>query len=333
MLSFFYNGREGRLRAFWRLLFQFVLYTLGVTVLASLALVGFILVNGPLLGDEVANSITSSPAFRATSLIAASVATLTSVWVAGRYFDRRPFSGLGLRLDGAWWLDLGFGLFLGAFLMTAIFLVELTAGWVEVTGTFEVVGSTESFFPAILIPATLFFFVGIGEEVFFRGFQLTNIAEGLNYPGLGHRGAVALAWVLSSFLFGLLHSTNPGATLASTANIAFAGLMLGTGYVLTGRLGISIGLHITWNFFQGNVFGFPVSGIGTIGATFVSIEQGGPILLTGGSFGPEAGLISLVTMAVGGLLTWLWVRARSGKATLQISIAEPQEGTKPASET
>jgi hypothetical protein len=333
LLNFFYNGHEGRLRAFWRLLFQFVLYTLGVTILTSLALVGFILVNGPLLGDEVASSITSSPAFRVTGLIAASFATLASVWIAGRFFDRRPFSGLGLRLDKDWWLDLSFGLFLGAFLMTAIFLVELTAGWVEVTGAFEVVGPKRSFLLAILIPATLFFFVGIGEELFFRGYQLTNIAEGLNYSSLGPRGAVALAWVISSFLFGLLHSTNPGATFASTTNITFAGLMLGAGYVLTGRLGISIGLHITWNFFQGNVFGFPVSGIGTVGATFISVEQEGPLLLTGGPFGPEAGLLGLATMSAGGLLTWLWVRARSGKATLQTSIAEPSEGTKPASET
>jgi membrane protease YdiL (CAAX protease family) len=250
---------------------------------------------------------------------------LVSVWFAGRFFDRRPFSGFGLRLNGEWWIDFGFGLFLGALLMTGIFLAELAAGWIEVTGTFET-SNGMSFFPAILAPIALFLCVGFYEELLSRGYQLTTIAEGLNYPGLGPRGAVALAWVLSSFLFGLLHSTNPGATLASTINITFAGLLLGTGYVLTGRLGISIGLHITWNFFQGNVFGFPVSGIGTIGATFVSVEQGGPILLTGGPFGPEAGLIGLATMPVGGFLIWLWVRARSGKATLRTSIAEPPGG-------
>ena len=332
MLNFFYNDHEGRLRAFWRLLFQFVLYTLGVTVLASLALAGFVLINGPLLENEVANSITSSPAFRATSLVAASVATLTSVWVARRFFDRRPFSGLGLRLEREWWLDLGFGLLLGAFLMTAIFLVELWAGWIEVTGTFET-SDGMSFLPAILAPAMLFLCVGIYEELLSRGYQLTNMAEGLNYPALGPRGAVVLAWVISSSLFGLLHLANPNATLVSTVNIAFAGLLLGTGYILTGRLGIPIGLHITWNFFQGNVFGFPVSGMDDLGATFISIEQGGPSLFTGGVFGPEAGLLDIAATIVGSLLIWLWVRVRSGKAKLQASIAEPAEGTKkPASE-
>lgn len=326
MLNFFYNDYERRLRAFWRLLFQFVLYTLGVAVLGNLVLLGYVLMNGALLEDEVANSITSSPAFRATGAVASLVVVLVSVWVAGRFFDRRrPFSGFGLRPDREWWLDLGFGLFLGALLMTAIFLIELAAGWIEVTGTFDTPGGM-SFFPAILAPVVLFLCVGIYEELLSRGYQLKNMAEGLNYPGLGPRGAVVVAWVISSSLFGLLHLANPNATLVNTINIAFAGLLLGAGYVLTGRLGLPIGLHITWNFFQGSVFGFPVSGMDALGASFISIEQGGPALFTGGPFGPEAGLLDIAATIVGGLLIWLWVRTRSGKATLQTSIAEPPGG-------
>jgi hypothetical protein len=93
--------------------------------------------------------------------------------------------------------------------------------------------------------------------------------------------------------------------------------------VLTGRLAIPIGLHITWNFFQGNVFGFPVSGLEPVGATVLSIEQGGPLLFTGGVFGPEAGLIGIAAVLAGSLLTALWVRVRFGKAAMETSIAEP----------
>ena len=254
------------------------------------------------------------------------------MWIAGRFFDRRPFSGLGLRLDKDWWLDLSFGLFLGALLMTAIFAIELAAGWIEVTGTFETLGGG-AFFPAVLAPVTLFLCVGVYEELLSRGYQLKNMAEGLKYPGLGPKGAIVLAWVISSSLFGLLHLANPNATLVSTVNIAFAGLLLGTGYILTGRLGIPIGLHITWNFFQGTVFGFPVSGMNDLGAKFISIEQGGPPLFTGGAFGPEAGLLDIAATIVGSLLIWLWVRVRSGKATVEASISEPPKGTaRPASE-
>ena len=325
MTNLFHNARENRLRAFWRLLLQSVLDTIGAALLGSLAFVAFALFGGATLGAGALDSLAASPALGTIIGGMSLVAALFSVWLAGRFFDRRPFSGFGLNLDRGWWLDFGFGLLLGAFLMTGIFLIELAAGWVEVVGTLEAI-SGRSFFPAILAPVVFFLCVGFYEELVSRGYRLQNMAEGLNFPGLGSKGAVVLAWVLSSSLFGLLHLPNPGATAVSTINITFAGLLLGTGYVLTGRLAIPIGLHVTWNFFQGNVFGFPVSGIEPIGATFISIEQGGPPLFTGGAFGPEAGLLDIAATVIGSLLIWLWVRVRSGEATIQESIAEPPVG-------
>ncbi|HLL38295.1 MAG TPA: type II CAAX endopeptidase family protein [Rubrobacteraceae bacterium] len=328
----FYNYSERRPRALWRLLFQVVLYLVGAALLVNLAFVAFALSSEDLLGDGAVEVVTTSPAFWAASSATSLVAAVASMWLAGRFFDRRLFSGFGLRLDRAWWLDLCFGLALGALLMAGIFSVELAAGWITVTGTFET-ADEGPFAIAILFPLVTFLCVGISEELFSRGYQLTNIAEGLDYPDLGARGAVLMAWAISSLLFGLLHLSNPGATAISTINIAFAGLLLGVGYILTGRLAIPIGLHITWNFFQGNVFGFPVSGLEPIGAMFISIEQGGPTLFTGGVFGPEAGLLGIAATIVGSLLIWLWVRARHGKATIQTSIAKPPGAAPPDSKT
>jgi hypothetical protein len=98
--------------------------------------------------------------------------------------------------------------------------------------------------------------------------------------------------------------------------------MLGFGYVLSGELAIPIGLHITWNLFQGAVYGFPVSGFGPFGATFLATEQGGPKLWTGGSFGPEGGLLGPAAMLLGILLISLWIRLRQGKISLHSPIAE-----------
>lgn len=326
MTNPFFNGVEGRLRAFWRLFFQFGLFYggqifFGVLVSVALAFSGGTSLGG---GESVDDLVASPVFFTVVGGVIPLVMALLSVWFAGYVFDRRPFSGFGLRLDGEWWLDFGFGLFLGALLMLGIFLVELAAGWITVTGAFESTTGAGGFFPVILAPLVLFVCVGINEELVSRGYQLKNIAEGLNYPSLGGpKGAVVLAWVLSSLVFGLLHLLNPNASAISTFNIAFAGILLGAGYVLTGQLAIPIGLHITWNFFQGNIFGFPVSGLEPIGSTVLSIEQGGPSLFTGGDFGPEAGLLGLATMLVGLLLTWLWVRVRTGKATLHAPLAEP----------
>ena len=109
----------------------------------------------------------------------------------------------------------------------------------------------------------------------------------------------------------------------STINLTlWGGLVLGLGYVLTGRLALPMGLHIAWNFFEGNVFGLPVSGWTTLGATFLLIEQSGPPLLTGGAFGPEAGLLTIAASLIGVLMILLWVRVRSGRVALQTSLAE-----------
>ena len=319
MVNPFFNARERRLRAFWRLLLQITIYSVLLFVASgSLALIG-----GAAFGDEAIEDPLVSPLFMAVGGVVSLVLALFVVWLAGRFFDRRTFSGFGFRIDKQWWLDFGFGLFLGALLITGVFLVELAAGWVAVTGAFVATNEGAPFFPTILAPLVLFISVGIYEELLSRGYQLRNMAEGLNFPSVGPKRAVGLAWVLSSSIFGLLHFANPNATVVSTVNIAFAGLLLGAGYVLTGQLATPIGLHMTWNFFQGNVFGFPVSGLEPVGATFLSTEQGGPTVFTGGVFGPEAGLLGVATMAVGILLTWLWFQARSGKATLQASLAEP----------
>jgi len=310
----FING-EGRLRAGWRLLAQFLLNNAGALLLGSLILVA-------VGGLSAGGTGQAPPAYLNAALYAgAALSATASVWVAGRFLDRRPFSGFGLRLNRVWWSDLGFGLLLGGLLMTVIFLVQLAAGWVTVTGAFEAVGGG-AFFPAVLTPVALFLCVGFYEELVSRGYQLTNLAEGLNATRIGPRGAVLLAWVLSSSFFGLLHIFNPNTTILSTLNIVLAGLMLGFGYVLTGELAIPIGLHVTWNLFQGNVYGFPVSGLDPIGATVLTTEQAGPDLLTGGPFGPEGGLLAPAAMVLSLVLISLRIRRRTGKLSLHTPLVE-----------
>jgi membrane protease YdiL (CAAX protease family) len=264
----------------------------------------------------------NSPAFLALSSLAQFAAIVLSVWLAGRFLDRRRFVDFGLHLDRNWWIDLGFGLLLGAVLMLFIFVVELTMGWVRVTGTF-VSRIPNVAFPVSLLPAIgLFLLVGIQEELFSRGYQLQNLAEGLSGGWLGPRAAVLVAALLSSAVFGALHLGNPNASLVSTLSLFLVGaILLATGRLLTGQLAIPIGIHITWNFFQGNVFGFPVSGGNYRWGTFMAIQQGGPDAWTGGLFGPEAGLLGVAATLLGGLLILGWVRWRYGRVALNEDLA------------
>ena len=324
-MELFLDRSTGRLRALWRLGIQYWAYWVLVQLAFNLLMVALLLTiwggRAPSGGLDAPVSSDYYPVVPLVSGVAGLVVAILTVWLSGRFLDRRPFSEFGFRLGAGWWLDLFFGLVLGALLMTVVFLVELGLGWVKVTGAFEVPGGAP-FVISILFPAATFVCVGLSEEMVSRGYQLKNAAEGLNYPALGPSGAILLAWISSSVFFGVLHADNPNATPISTLNIVLAGLMLGFGYVLSGELAIPIGLHITWNFFQGAVYGFPVSGFGAFGPTLLTTEQGGPDLWTGGSFGPEGGLLVPGIMLLGMSLVALWTHLRTGKVSLHTPIAE-----------
>ncbi|MDY7075817.1 MAG: type II CAAX endopeptidase family protein [Chloroflexota bacterium] len=309
-----WNKKEARLRAGWRLMIQSIILFGILFLVQVIPMVAF-------------DSTADLPEVASLEIILAPMTLLgflLAVWLSGRFLDRRRFADFGFNFSPSWWADFGFGLALGALLMAGIFLVELAAGWVTVVGTFESGIAGVDFPVAILLPLVIFICVGIYEELWSRGYHLKNLAEGLNFQPLGPKGAIVLAALSSSMLFGLLHAGNPNATVVSTLNIALAGIFLGMGYLLTGELAIPIGLHISWNFFQGNVFGFPVSGI-YAGATVIAIQQGGPDLWTGGPFGPEAGLAGIVATVVGSLLTIGWVRLRNGdgKVCLHEQLVRP----------
>ncbi|HET7273505.1 MAG TPA: CPBP family intramembrane glutamic endopeptidase [Rubrobacter sp.] len=319
-MGLFLEEGTGRLRAFWRLAIQYSAYMVLVPLVFNVLVAAWLLASSGAL--TTSGGFPDSPALPLVSTVAGLVGAALTVWLAGRFIDRRPFADFGFHLGAGWWLDFLFGIVLGALLMTVVFLVELGLGWVRVAGAFETYGTDAPFVISLLLPAAAFLCVGFSEETVFRGYQLKNAAEGLNYPALGPRGAVLLAWVSSSVFFGLLHADNPSATPVSTFNIVLAGLMLGFGYVLSGELAIPIGLHVTWNLFQGAVYGFPVSGFGPFGATLLATKQGGPDLWTGGTFGPEGGLLGPAAMLLGILLIGLWTRLRTGKISLHAPIAE-----------
>ncbi len=332
MPSIFANPIEHRPRALWRILLQGLLF-FAITIFANIlvgVVVGVILIASGygLQNRQALLVLMGNPLVQVFTTLGELSAALLSYRVASRWLDRRPFQSFGFHFSHRWWTDFGFGLFLGAILMAFIFFVERSAGWITVTGTLRSLRPNTSFWYGAAAYLVVFICVGFSEEMLSRGYQLRNLAEGLNLKPLNPRLALLLAYLISSSMFGLFHLGNPNTNLVSTLNLVVAGLFLGLGYVLTGELAISIGIHITWNFFQGNVFGFPVSGSGTT-ATFIAIQQGGPQAWTGGAFGPEAGLIGLVAIALGSLLTVLWVRWRYGQVRLEdaLAIYQPEAGT------
>lgn len=312
------NQRERRLRAGWRLLIGLFVFGFFLVVASG--------VQAVLTGLSLAAPLLVGGAALAGSFAFYGLTTGTLVGLSW-WLDGRTLPGVGLGGEG-WWRNLAFGLALGVAMPTAVFLVELAVGYVAVEGT--LVTRPDNQF-AVVVPAlagvvgSFLFFVGVGvfEEVLSRGYLFQNIAEGLSGLGpVGARGALGTAAVVTSALFGLLHLTNPNATLLSTFNIAVVGLFFAGTYLVTGDLGIAIGVHITWNFSLSSLYGFPVSGL-TTPATVLSVRQTGPAVVTGGRFGPEGGLVLYLALAVGVALTWWWVRREAGGVRFRTEIADP----------
>jgi hypothetical protein len=208
-----------------------------------------------------------------------------------RVFERRspselaPRPGAGLAFAGA----------AGGFLLFALVLAALFAlGLARWSG-----GGDAAHIAPMAIAAA---FAAVGEELAIRGGVFRVLEEGL--------GSLA-ALVLSASLFGLLHAGNTGATPVSTAAIAVeAGLLLGAAYMATRNLWLPIGLHFGWNFTEGGVFGAAVSGGRSHGVWPVSI--GGPELLSGGAFGPEASIVA-VAISLAATLSLIAVAVRRGE--------------------
>lgn len=177
--------------------------------------------------------------------------------------------------------DLALGVLLG------IVLFSLVVGELALGGYYRIVAVHPAW---SLAPVALLLIGGaISEELLFRAVIFRLVQE---WAGTW------IALVVSAAFFGLAHAANPGATWFSSLAIALeAGVLLGAAFVVTRNLWFPIGLHFAWNFSEGPIYGTQVSG-NVLHATVVTAHLSGPPLVTGGSFGPEAGLAAVITCLI-----------------------------------
>lgn len=246
---------------------------------------------GGLLLPQLAPQIRWSPV-SARALLAL-LALLTMMAGAWWLEDRSP-SEVGLGLHGALGeTAAGFGV--GALLMTAAVGTLWAAGWYQVA-------DVATHWRPVALSLSHMLLVAVLEEVLVRGVLFRILEEWL--------GSWA-ALLISAALFGLAHLGNPGSSATAAAAIAVeAGVMLAAAFMLTRRLWLAIGIHWSWNFVQGSIWGLPVSGTRQASLLYGTVH--GPVLWTGGSFGPEAGLIGLLVGSAAGILL-LWLAARRGE--------------------
>jgi uncharacterized protein len=287
--NIFYNSDERRVRTLIRIPLFFAVFILAM-LLQRMAL-------SP-LRDVV-------PYFRLISAPVSVILFSFVIWFTARFIDRRKIADYGIFYSKEWVLDFVFGLLLGIFLISFVFVFEYSLGWITIVD-YCYAANDKNFILALLESVFLYIYVGYYEETLSRGYLLKNISEGMNFKKTGPIFAIIFAVLFTSFLFGLGHADNPNATFNGWWNIIIVGSLLAYTFVITKSLAIPIGIHITWNFFQGSVYGFPVSGNPT-SVTFLQIHQGGNSLWTGGDFGPEAGLVIYFVAVFWLILLHIWL--------------------------
>ena len=230
-------------------------------------------------------------AFKDSPLLAAAIALgmgliAMAIYAAyANFVERRAATELSLPGAGREWAT---GALIGGGLYTACALILMVLGiyWIE------------GFNPlSFLLPAVAMAIKSsIFEELVFRGVLFKSVEDMLGSW---------IAILLSSAVFGLLHLTNPDATLTGAIYISIeAGLLLGAAYLVTRRLWICIGIHMLWNYVQSAVFSGIVSGaVAEPGLIRDSME--GPVLLTGGSFGMEQSVVALILCTSAGVVMLL----------------------------
>ena len=198
-------------------------------------------------------------------------------------FRKLPFSSLGLSFKG-WGRSLLNGALFVVFLYAVGFGLSLLLGAVDVAGVL---------FSPISLSASLllYFLVAVTEEVIGRGFILGRMLDG------GVNKFVAL--FISAVLFSLMHLFNPGFTFVPFLNIVLAGCFLGASYIYTRKLCFPIALLWFWNWIQGSVLGYKVSGNEFSNENLLILHFPEENLINGGTFGFEGSILCSLLLVLG----------------------------------
>jgi len=186
--------------------------------------------------------------------------------------------GLGLTFNRRTTPDIGAGVAIASVAMTGILVAELVLGGIRVSGG--------TFVPVAALGFGLFLIVqGVLDEILMRGMLISGLALALG-------GRPIAAVLIASVLFGMTHAFFDGASALSIVSNCLGGVMYGLAFILSGRIWLGFGLHFAWNFIQGPLLGFILSGHPVDGALF-DIADLGPTWLTGGHYGPEGGVVGI----------------------------------------
>lgn len=228
------------------------------------------------------------------SIIAVSVMALLALLVYSayaRFIEQRAVSELSPRGAAKEWAT---GAVIGAGLYSLCVLVLIALGMYRIEG----LNPWSYVVPAVAMSLSS----GMFEELLFRGVLFKSLEDLLgSWVGL----------IVSSLVFGFVHLLNPAGTLLGAIYISIeAGLLLAAAFMLTRRLWLSIGFHMSWNYTQSAIFSGIVSG-NRPEPGLIRSNIRGPEVLTGGSFGMESSVLAFAACTITGIVLMVMAARRA----------------------
>lgn len=231
------------------------------------------------------------------SFILQTISVILSILLIYAIFDRKKdlYIGWGqknkfrLLIEGCIW---------GIACITTTFILLWALKGIRVTA----ISFDRNVLSSLSFPFILYMFVAVNEELLSRGYFY-----GLIKRDFGWRISI----IASSIIFSILHISNPSILQSPfpLLNLFLAGILFGVAREVTDGLWVPIGIHFTWNFFLGNVYGLAVSGM-DIGGSIIKTEVVGNQLITGGGFGPEGSIIATIVITMFTIAIWRWYRKK-----------------------
>jgi len=308
-LDWIFLDHKGRTRSGWRAIFFVAMFLLAAVFIGSTIV---------LIGRYLEFDLSRPGGAMAATSSASLAAAVFAGWLSGKLLEGLPYRALGLSLVSGWIRNLLAGIALGAATLSLAVLVAMSFGGMSFARS-----DADGFSVAqTAVTSLLIFAVAAAfEEVAFRGYLMqTFFRSRLTTFGI----------IFTSLLFATVHNGNPEASWLSWLNTFLAGIWFAVAYLKTQSLWLPIGLHLSWNWVQGALFGIEVSGLTELApAPLLRESDQGPAWLTGGNYGVEAGVACTVALLVSTVAVFVIPGIRPPEERLEPADS-PREQLKPS---
>ena len=291
-----FKNKEGKVRSGWKILLTMLVvlgFIFAITLVIQIPLIVYLSKTGDYVVEtryatERGNKILSY--YSIVSMFIQEILMILIPIISWTKIEKRPIAEMGLKPVGKHKKEAIIGLLFGFVSISLVFVGIVVSGNVVVTSW------KPHFSLGMILWFVMFIFVGFAEEIWGRGYIMAVLRQ--------TKSKVAVV-IISAVIFALIHSGNSGIDVLPYINLMLVGVLFAYMFIKSGNIWMSIGYHITWNFFQG-FYGFPVSGNGT--PSLIQMQYKDNTIWNGGVFGPEGGLFVTFAIVLGVIFVHYYYR-------------------------